>query len=166
MSSRGSCCDPVGLAGLLFESATGLRRLAGPRFEQAHDLPHQSFDVLVRLARSPGQRLRMSDLAAQCALTPSGLTRAVDRLSEAGLVARDSCAEDKRGSFASLTPLGRERMDRALCYHATMLEEILDGALAREEQELLMELLARLRDRLNPAAARLGPTQPKAAAGR
>ncbi len=157
MSSQDRCCDPVSLASLLVESAVGLKRLAGPSFEQAHDLPHQSFDLLVHLARSPGRRLRMSDLAAQCSLTPSGLTRAVDRLSEAGLVARDSCAEDRRGAFASLTPLGAERMERALGSHSSRLQEIIAEALDQPEQELLMALLGRLRDRLHPEVA---PTTP------
>ena len=157
MARRERCCDPVTLAGLLVESARGLKALAGPHFEQAHELPHQSFDVLVRLARSPGQRLRMSDLAAQCALTPSGLTRAVDRLSEAGLVERDSCPEDKRGAFAALTPLGRDRMERALFLHSSHLEAVLAEALDPAEQELLLGLLRRLRDRLSPQAARLTP---------
>ena len=46
----------------------------------------------------------MSELAAQTSLTPSGLTRSVDRLQEQGLVARRVCPEDRRGSFAVLTP--------------------------------------------------------------
>ena len=45
---------------------------------------NQSFDMLIRLARSDGHQLRMSELAVQASLTPSGLTRAVDRLPAAG----------------------------------------------------------------------------------
>lgn len=155
MTAETRCCDSVSLAGLLFEAASGLRRLAGPRFEQAQELPSQSFEVLVRLSRSPGQRLRMSDLAAQCALTPSGLTRAVDRLCEAGLAERDTCTEDKRGAFAALTPLGKEKMRRAIAHHRQVLEAALSGALSEDEQESLMALLRRLRDQVNPEAARV-----------
>src|SRR5664279_5062039 len=67
--------------GLLFESAAGLRRLFQRRFESERSLSNQSFDVLIRLARSPGSELRMSDLAAQTSLTPSGLTRSVSATS-------------------------------------------------------------------------------------
>src|SRR5271166_2746329 len=91
--------DPVTLIGLVFESASGIRREVGPSLERDYGLPGQSFEVLIRLARSPGGRLRMTDLAAQTALTPSGLTRAVDRLAEAGLVNREACSNDRRGSF-------------------------------------------------------------------
>ena len=65
--------------------------------------------MLIRLARTPGNRLRMSDLAAQTSLTPSGLTRSVDRLEDTGLVARRVCPEDRRGSFAALTLNGEGR---------------------------------------------------------
>src|SRR5664279_4305786 len=94
--------------GLLMESAAGLRRAIQRRTEAENSLSNQSFDVLIRLARTPGSELRMSDLAAQTSLTPSGLTRSVDRLQEQGLVARRVCPEDRRGAFAVLTPAGRE----------------------------------------------------------
>jgi DNA-binding MarR family transcriptional regulator len=141
--------------GLLLETATGLRRIAGPRWEEDYQLPPQSFDVLVRLVRSPGGRLRMSDLAAQTSLTPSGLTRAVDRLTDAGLVNREVCPEDRRGAFASLTPTGTQRMEGALNCHRDHLESVLGGVLSTGERELLVELLRRLRDRVNPGAARV-----------
>jgi hypothetical protein len=56
--------------GLLFESAAGLRRLFEQRLASDNALSNQSFDVLIRLARSPQSRLRMSELADQTALTP------------------------------------------------------------------------------------------------
>ena len=41
--------DPVTLAGLVFETATGLRRQLGPGLERDYDFPAQSFEVLIRL---------------------------------------------------------------------------------------------------------------------
>lgn len=147
--------DPITLAGLVFETASGLRRLAGHQYEHDHELPPQSFEVLIRLARSPGARLRMSDLAAQTSLTPSGLTRAIDRLEESGLAGRAACAEDRRGSFAELTPLGREKMEHVLGCHRARLEEVVGGCLAPEDRRVLVELLRQLRDHVNPGAARV-----------
>jgi DNA-binding MarR family transcriptional regulator len=126
--------DPVTLAGLVFETATGLRRL---------------------LARSPGRRLRMSDLAAQTALTPSGLTRAIDRLVDAGLVCRHACPEDRRGAFAALSQDGTERMEMALGCHSRQLNDLLEGVLDAGERVHLTVLLRRLRDHVNPGAARV-----------
>ncbi|MGH9297919.1 MAG: MarR family winged helix-turn-helix transcriptional regulator [Acidimicrobiales bacterium] len=153
--ANGADGDPVTLVGLVFETATGLRRRLGQRLEHDHELPPQSFEVLIRLARTPGGVLRMSDLAAQTALTPSGLTRSVDRLEEAGLVRRLACEEDRRGSFAMLTDCGTEKMARALDCHRDELESLLEGTLSRSERAHLCSLLRRVRDRVNPNAARV-----------
>ena len=97
----------------------------------------------------------MSDLAAQTALTPSGLTRAVDRLVEAGLVFRHACPEDRRGAFAALSKDGSDRMEMALCCHRRQLNELLEGVLSDQEMSQLTALLQRLRDHVNPGAARV-----------
>jgi MarR family 2-MHQ and catechol resistance regulon transcriptional repressor len=140
----------VALAGLVAEMAAALRRAASRTWEQHHGFPSQSYEVVVRLARAPGGRLRMSDLAARAALSPSGLTRAVDRLCNAGLATRESCPEDRRGSFARLTPSGARRAAAALSAHHAQMGSLL-GALDREEQAALYELLERLRDRIGTA---------------
>jgi MarR family transcriptional regulator, 2-MHQ and catechol-resistance regulon repressor len=132
--------------GLLFESAIGLRRIFQQRFDSERSLANQSFDVLIRLARSPGSELRMSELVAQTSLTPSGLTRSVDRLVEQELVTRRVCPEDRRGAFAVLTPAGRELMDRVIPEHVAHVEELLDSLFTAEEEQTLALLLRRLRD--------------------
>jgi DNA-binding MarR family transcriptional regulator len=144
----------VTLAGLVFETAAGLRRAAVPAVERDYGLPRQSLDVLVHLARSDGGRLRMNDLAAQTRLTPSGLTRAVDRLCEAGLASRQVCPEDRRGAFASLTGAGRTRMNAAMSCHHDALGDIL-GALDPSERDLLAVLLRRLLEQLGSSAGGL-----------
>jgi len=156
--SRGeSEVDRITLVGLVFEAASGLHRAVGPPLERQCDLAGQDFEILIRLARTPGGRLRMSDLAAQTALTPSGLTRAIDRLSDAGLVSRQACPEDRRGAFAALTVSGDERMRQALDIHRTQLAELLDGALDPDEELALVAALRKLRDRVNPEASYLTP---------
>jgi MarR family transcriptional regulator, 2-MHQ and catechol-resistance regulon repressor len=132
--------------GLLFEASAGLRRLLGRQLEQERSLPSQSMDVLIRLARTPGDRLRMSDLAAQASLTPSGLTRAIDRLQQQGLVTRQTCPEDRRGAFAVLTEQGRELMARVIPEHLAHIDAVLGGLFSAKEEEQLASALRRLRD--------------------
>ena len=98
-------------------------------------MSNQSFDVLIRLARTEGIELRMSELAAQTSLTPSGLTRSVDRLADQGLVARRVCPEDRRGAFAVLTPSGQELMDRAIPDHLAHIDELLSDLFDRRGGE-------------------------------
>jgi MarR family 2-MHQ and catechol resistance regulon transcriptional repressor len=132
--------------GLLFESAAGLRQVLERRLESNAGLSNQSFDVLIRLARTPGNRLRMSELAAQTTLSPSGLTRSVDRLEDTGLVVREICPEDRRGAFAALTVEGKAVMDEAIPRHVAHIDELLHGVLTLEEERMLEALLRKLRD--------------------
>jgi len=141
------------LIGLLFESAAGLRRIFEQRLADDDALSNQAFDVLIRLARSPEGRLRMSELAAQTALTPSGLTRSVDRLERDGLVSRQVCPEDRRGAFAVLTGHGRDVMDRAIPHHVSHVDEVLEGVLTRDEERDLSLILRKLRDQLVAASS-------------
>src|SRR5690349_10554837 len=64
------------------------------------------YEVLVHLSEAPAQALRMSQLAERLFLSRSGLTRRIDGLRQAGLVARRPCEDDGRGALATLTPTG------------------------------------------------------------
>jgi MarR family transcriptional regulator, 2-MHQ and catechol-resistance regulon repressor len=148
------------LVGLLFESTTALRTAFDRGLERDAGMSLQWFDLLIRLARSPGRRLRMSDLAAQTSLTPSGLTRAVDRLEGAGLVVRVPCASDRRGAYARLTTLGLDRIRAAVSPHLEHVEEHLTSALTADEQAQLIDLMRKVRDHVDPAAAAAIPSGP------
>ncbi|MFD0656902.1 MarR family transcriptional regulator [Thermocatellispora tengchongensis] len=65
--------------GLLSEVHAGLTAKTTPALVAA-GMSEIDFETLLRLARSPHRRLRMSDLAAQTNLSTSGVTRVVDRL--------------------------------------------------------------------------------------
>jgi DNA-binding MarR family transcriptional regulator len=145
--------DRITLVGLLVASYTALRTELDRGLERDADLPLVWFELLIRLARSPGHQLRMSDLAAQTSLTPSGLTRAIDRLVAAGLVERLPCPSDRRGAFASLTPAGLDRIEAAVGPHLRHVERYFTSALGTDEQRQLAALLRKVRDHVNPGAA-------------
>ena len=84
---------------------------------EAHSLSLSAYDVLLQLADAPEHRMRMSELASSIILSPSGLTRLVDRMCREGLVERLRCPSDARGSFAALTELGAERFAEARGTH-------------------------------------------------
>jgi MarR family 2-MHQ and catechol resistance regulon transcriptional repressor len=147
--------DRITLVGLLAESYTALRAELDRDLEHDAGLALQWFEPLIRLARSPGHRLRMSDLAAQTGLSPSGLTRAVDRLEAAGLVERLPCPSDRRGAFAALTPAGLDRVRAAVEPHLTHVERHFTSALSADEHRQLARLLRKVRDHVNPGAAAL-----------
>jgi MarR family transcriptional regulator, 2-MHQ and catechol-resistance regulon repressor len=145
------------LVGLFIESYKGLTAKLERGLDEQTGLSLQWFELLLRLARSPGRRLRMSDLALQTSLTPSGLTRAVDRLEETGLVERVACPSDRRGAFAALTEPGLARISAAVGPHLRDVDEQLTGLLSDDEQRDLARLLRKIRDHVNPEAATISP---------
>lgn len=82
-----------------------------------HGLSLADYEILVRLAGETAGELRMTELAARTLVSRSGLTRRLDRLVDAGLVARRSCPTDRRGVFAVLTEYGRQRLSDAAPTH-------------------------------------------------
>lgn len=98
-----------------------------------HGLTFSEYDVLLRLARAPGRALRMSELAERVLLSPSGLTRLVDRLVHDGLVTRDTFQEDARVTMARLTNRGRERLRRAARTHLQGIREHYTGQLSETQ---------------------------------
>jgi DNA-binding MarR family transcriptional regulator len=79
----------------------------------------------------------MSDLAATVILSRSGLTRLVDRLEREGLIERQSCPSDARGSFATLTAAGRRKLQAARATHLAGVRSLFRDHFTPEEQEIL-----------------------------
>jgi DNA-binding MarR family transcriptional regulator len=130
----------------MLRAHAALTKRLDAQLEAAHGLPLTSYEVLVHLADTEGERMRMCDLADSIVLSRSGLTRLVDRLERDGLIARKSCASDARGAFACLTPRGREVLEAARATHHAGVRELFLGRLSEEEQEQLGEVWDRLRD--------------------
>ena len=110
------------------------------RLRDAGELSLEDYGVLVTLVGRPGLRLRMSDLGAQRMLTPSGITRAVERLEERGLVAREPDPDDGRATLAVLTPDGVRTLRRAQRLHHAAVRELYLGRLSERDQRQLARL--------------------------
>ncbi len=132
--------------GMLLEAHAALMSRIGGDCKDDLKVPVNWFEVLLRLARSPGERLRMSELANQVALSASGLTRLIDRVEEAGMVKREACPNDRRGAYAVLTEAGRRVVSRALPTHIESIERHLVRPIGADGVETLVALLRTLRD--------------------
>lgn len=138
--------------GLLIETYGGLTA----RLDEVHatnGLSGNDFDALIRLARSPERRLRMTDLATQTSLTTSGVTRVVDRLERKGLLCRAACPGDRRGSFAVLTDAGNERLTAGMPAVLDAIERWFTGMLKPTQLDALLDALYVVRDTVRPGAA-------------
>ena len=133
---------------------SALTKALDAQLEVAHGLPLSSYEVLLFLADAPGQKMRMSELAESILLSRSGLTRLVDRLERDGLIARQTCAQDARGSYAKLTPAGAQKLAAARDTHLAGVRALFLEHLGEEEMELLGELWARILPGAHKAGAR------------
>ena len=136
--------DPGMLAWRMFLTAhsTVIRQLEA-ELEEHEALALSDFDVLVQLHLAGGT-LRMRDLAESVLLSRSGMTRRVDRLEAAGYVSRVACETDRRGSMASLTDIGRERLEHALPVHVQGITEHFLAPFGAEELAIIRSTLAKL----------------------
>ena len=109
-----------------------------------HDLPLASYDVLVQLSEAPDQRLRMTELADRVLLSRSGLTRLADRLEREGLLRREACPSDARGTLAVLTDAGLQRLRAAWPTHLRGVEQHVTGRLTPQEVDQLAAVMGKL----------------------
>jgi len=119
--------------------------------DEARELPLAWYDVLVSLQEAPGHRLRMQDLARRVLFSRSGLTRLVDRMVDAGYVERERCEDDRRGTFAVLTPAGAACLRAASGIHLRGVRDHFVRHLAADDVAAMATALGRI------LAAETGP---------
>ncbi len=134
--------------GMFVETHNELITALTRRLAAADTPPIAWLGVLIRLARTPGQRLRMSELARDMTMSTSGLTRLIDRVEAAGHVVREACPDDRRGLWTVLTPTGLDVVTAAAPGHIEDLDELLGQALASDDLVALTDLLRRVRDHI------------------
>ena len=110
----------------------------------AHGLTINDYEVLLRLSRAEGSRMRRVDLAQEVLLTPSGITRLLEGLERSGFVERVACKEDLRVSYAQLTSAGRAKLRAAGKTHIAGIHRLFLDHFAADERAVLGELLGRL----------------------
>jgi DNA-binding MarR family transcriptional regulator len=160
--------------GLLYEKA--LRGSAGRLHEQLPELEPLIFEAFLTLGRTwevlrklgdkdlanlgltthqrhtirfllsaPDNRLTIGELAAQLHTTPVNVTKLAQRMERAGMVRREADATDRRVTWVVLTKVGRDRYSAAI--PISVLDRTAFGVLRRTEQETLISLLTRVRQK-------------------
>lgn len=128
----------------LLRAHAGLTRQLNAQLTLEHGLTLSDFEVLLRLSRSPDQRMRRVDLADQVFLSASGVTRLLDGLERQGLVERAACASDRRVVYAVLTDTGLERLRTAAESHFGQVDAAFGTRYSSDELATLTGLLDRV----------------------
>jgi DNA-binding MarR family transcriptional regulator len=140
-----SSCDQRHHAWSLFSRAhAALVETLDAELRQERELPLTWFDVLAHLAGAPQGRMRMNELGEAVLLTRSGVTRLVDRMTEAGLLVRCACPSDRRVVFAALTPKGRAALAEAGPVAVRGVEQHFARHLTAAEEKAFVSALSKL----------------------
>ena len=129
--------SPIGVIGRVSRLARELEQRLEVVYRE-HGLEPGWHDVLATLRRTGASML-----------TSSGTTKRLDRLEQAGLIAREPDPDDRRGTLISLTPAGRRLIDKVTEAHLAN-EQRLVAALTAAERRQLADLLRKLQTGLPP----------------
>jgi DNA-binding MarR family transcriptional regulator len=108
------------------------------------------YDVLAQLDMAGG-RLGLSELASAVVLSPSGLSKLLDRMDASGLIRREPDPSDARAAIAAITPGGRALIESARTSHHELLRQTFRKALNDRDIADLARIMARI-DALIPPA--------------
>lgn len=116
--------------------------------QRQHGLTLADYEILVQLSEHPERKLRMSDLAEATLASRSRLSHQVDRLVKRGLVERQECEFDKRGSFAALTDQGWNAIVAAAPDHVQSVRNYLVDVLSPQELKDLGSSCSKVADQV------------------
>jgi DNA-binding MarR family transcriptional regulator len=106
------------------------------------------YAVLAPLSESAEGVLRSRELGAVLGWERSRVSHQISRMEKRGLVAREPCADDARGSMVRVTTEGRAAIEAAAPEHVETVRRYFFDPLTRDEVETLGVLLARVLDTL------------------
>jgi len=135
---------PLALMGRLLRAAD----LADAAFADGlagYELGPGWFDLMAALRRAGSPyELNPTQLMRETMISSGGMTKRLDRLTEAGLVRRRPDPDDRRGTLVRLTPRGVALIDDALETHIANEDRVLSSLNASERRTfdaLLRKLL-------------------------
>jgi DNA-binding MarR family transcriptional regulator len=118
------------------------------QMRREHGLTIARYDVLAHLD-SAGGRLRLSDLASSIVLSPSGLSKLLDRMEASELIRREPDPSDARSTFAAITRKGRALVKKARPSHHELLQQRFGDALDDDDVADLTRIMGRISESIS-----------------
>ncbi len=113
-----------------------------------HNLSLTDYEILTVIGEAKGGRIRMSDLALSSLVSKSRLSHRIKAMEKLGWVRKESCPEDKRGSFASLTSKGQKVLTGATMDHLQSVKNRFTQNLTSKDHEEVTRIFSKLTDAL------------------
>jgi DNA-binding MarR family transcriptional regulator len=113
-------------------------------------LSYQDYVVLVALTDQPEGRMRLFELACELGWERSRLSHHIVRMADRGLVKKEKCDADRRGSFVVVTAQGRREIEAAAPSHVDAVRRLFVDRLTKRQldgvREVAETVLAALTD--------------------
>jgi DNA-binding MarR family transcriptional regulator len=111
-------------------------------------LSKADYEVLALLAEAPPGRLRAFEIGEALRWEKSRLSQHLTRMEGRGLVSRQHCPTDQRGTYVALTPRGREIIEAAAGPHVADVRAVLLDHVTPEQLDQIRELAELVRGRV------------------
>jgi len=132
------------VSGAILAAQTALGRLIDAEAVEPTGQDPTTLDLLTRLDQAPVNRLRAVELSRQLLMSPSHISRTIDRAESAGLVERGEDPDDRRASQVLLTSAGREILKSFAPRLETVIDRVIHETLSKADTDTLVELLGRI----------------------
>jgi len=108
------------------------------------------YEILLAIFGSPHKRLRSRDLAEIIGWEKSRISHQVSRMEARGLVDRQECEDDLRGTWVGITADGRRATLGAMRQHTTAIRSLFFDVLSPTELTALSSASQKVLDAINP----------------
>ena len=111
------------------------------------------YALLVPLSEAPGGLLRARDLGRLVGWDRTRVSHQLSRMEQRGLVTREACPDDARGSMVRLAATGRTAIEAAAPEHVNTLRRHFFEPLSEEELDMLITVLDKVLAGLSASAS-------------
>lgn len=116
----------------------------GSQLAADSDLSLADYVVLVVLTENPDGAARLFEVARHLGWERSRVSHHITRMASRGLVRKERCAADRRGSFVVATPAGRKAIEAAAPGHVRAVRRFFVDELTDEQLEVLADVAGRV----------------------
>ncbi len=126
---------------LLLRSQQVLMSQVEAMLKEAGLPPLSWYDVLLELAREPDSGLRQFEIGERVLLNKHNLSRLIDRLEKRGLVKRQACDTDGRGSIVHITKQGIQMKSEMWPVYESAIQKLIAELLTPTQIHSLTEIM-------------------------
>ncbi len=130
------------------EATDAIRARLSYRMQRESSLSSGDYEVLLTLNEADKHRLRPSEIASRIGWERSRVSHHLRRMEKRGLIRRESCLDDSRGSEVILTDSGSDAFRRSSIPHLRDIHELFIGALSPAQLAAVSDFTAAFRSHL------------------